>query len=217
MKLLHILASPRGGGSTTQLIADALLGELAASDTSLTVDTLDLFDHDLPAFTGPCIEAKYTLLRGGAIHEEHRDAWARIEDEIARFTSADTIVVSAPMWNFGIPYPLKHYIDCIVQPGYLFRFDEGGMPVPLVHGKRMVVVTSSGSDYSSSSPLHSIDFHEQYLRAIFAFVGIDDVTFVHGHSMDVPHRRDAGLVDALDEARTVARDGRWPRPVETAA
>jgi putative NADPH-quinone reductase len=27
------------------------------------------------------------------------------------------------MWNFGIPYKLKHYIDVLTQPGQTFNFD----------------------------------------------------------------------------------------------
>ena len=30
------------------------------------------------------------------------------------------------MWNFGIPYALKYYIDAIVQPGYLFQYTPDG-------------------------------------------------------------------------------------------
>jgi FMN-dependent NADH-azoreductase len=217
MKLLHLIASPRWGGSTTELIAQALLDDLAEHCAALEIETVDLFVEELPAIAGSNIEAKYSLLRGGSLDEAHATSWAHIEREIARFLSADAILISAPMWNFSIPYTLKYYIDCIVQPGYLFRFDEKGIPVPLVHGKRLVVVTSSGSDYSPDSPLHALDFHEQYLRAIFAFVGVTDVTFVHGQAMDVPGRRDDGLIRALDDARLVARDGLWPESDSVAA
>jgi FMN-dependent NADH-azoreductase len=211
MKLLHIVATPRSDSSTTLPIAQALLDELAERDADLVVETLDLFTADLPALAGSNIDAKYTLLRGSPVDAAHAASWARIEDEIARFLAADAVVITAPMWNFGIPYTLKYYIDCIVQPGYLFRFGEGGMPHPLVEGKRMVVVTTSGSDYSVASPLHALDFHEQYLRAIFAFVGVTDITFIHGHGVDVPGGRDAGVEHALEHARAVAADERWPQ------
>lgn len=213
MKLLHIIATPRLDGSSTMLITEALLDELTSREPGIVVDTLDLFTTDLPALAGTNIEAKYTLLHGEPIDAAHARSWSGIEREIARFLDADAIVITAPMWNFGIPYPLKYYIDCIVQPGYLFRFGGGGVPVPLVHGKRMVVVTSSGSDYSAASPLHALDFHEQYLRAIFGFVGITDITFVHGHALDAPGRRDAGLAQALADARAIGADSQWPQEI----
>lgn len=217
MKLLHIIATPRLDGSNTLTITNALLDTLAASREDLEIDTLDLFTADLPALAGQNIEAKYTLLQGGPLKDEHAESWAAIERHIERFLAADAVVITAPMWNFSIPYALKFYIDCIVQPGYLFRFGEGGYPMPLVHGKRMVVVTSAGSDYSEGSPIHALDFHEQYLRAIFGFVGIVDVTFIKGQAMDAPGRREAGLAAAIEHARAVGADGAWPGDTAAAA
>jgi len=38
------------------------------------------------------------------------------------------------MWNFSVPFVLKHYIDVIMQPKYLFRYTEAG-PEGFVKGK----------------------------------------------------------------------------------
>lgn len=210
MKLLHIIASPRNDASNTLRVSTAFLEELAETVPDLTVDTIDLFLADLPAVAGDNIEAKYTLMVGQPIDKRQVESWQQIEREIQHFLSADAYVISAPMWNLSIPYALKYYIDCIVQPGYLFRYDETGTPVPLVHGKKMIVVSSSGSDYSAASPLHSYNFQEPYLRAIFGFVGIYDITFVTGQAMDVSAPiREAGLELAVEQARAVARDESW--------
>lgn len=210
MKLLHIIASPRLDGSTTLEVSNTLLTSLEERFSALEIDTHDLFIADLPALAGSNIEAKYTLNSGHTLDEAHARSWAQIEDEIARFLAADVIVITAPMWNFGIPYTLKYYIDCIVQPGYLFRFGPGGYPVPLVSGKRMIVVTSSGSDYSPESPLHALNHHEPYLRTIFGFVGVTDVTFIHGHAADVAVAREVRLSEAHAHAREIAADDGWP-------
>jgi FMN-dependent NADH-azoreductase len=87
------------------------------------------------------------------------------------------------MWNFGIPHVLKHYIDVIVQPKYLFRYAEKGAE-GLVKGRSMAVITSRGGDYSEGSPFRPYDFQEPYLRAIFGFVGITDITFINAEPMD---------------------------------
>ncbi len=92
----------------------------------------------------------------------------------------------------------------------MFSFNELGYPVPLVLGKKMVVALSSGSDYSDASPLHALNFNEPYLRTIFGFIGITDVTFVNAYSMDVaPDIRSSSLEGALADARKVAEDDAW--------
>ena len=211
MKLLHIIASPRSDGSSTLPLSEALLDALGQRFPGLEVETLDLFTADLPAMAGTNIDAKYNLLSGRPVDAAHAESWGQIEAEIERFRSADAYVITAPMWNFGVPYALKYYIDCIVQPGYLFRFTPQGYPEPLLHDKRMVVVTSSGSDYSEGSPMHALNFHEPYLRTIFGFVGITDVTFVNAFSVDVPQRRAAAIDDALAAAKSTAWDAGWER------
>ena len=205
MKLLHIIATPRLAGSTTLGISEHLLRELGQNQPDLSIDTLDLFQADLPSIAGDNIEAKYTLLSGMPIGREHAESWNTIEREIERFRAADVYVVTSPMWNFGVPYALKYYIDCIVQPGYLFKFDEHGIPHPLLEGKKMIVVSSSGSDYSEGSPTQPFDYFEPYLRTVFGFVGIYDMTFIRAHAVDVgPSVRAASIEKAAEDAGLLA-------------
>lgn len=210
MKLLHIIASPRHEVSNTLKASDAFIASLREHHPDVTVDVVDLYDRDLPAIEGENIEAKYSLMVGRPIDPAHADAWAQVEAVIAHFLSADAYLISAPMWNLSIPYALKYYIDCIVQPGYSFRYDETGHVMPLVLGKKMVVTSSRGSDYSAGGPMHAFDFQEPYLRAIFGFIGITDVEFVSAQPMDAsPVLRAAAIADAVDRARTLAASADW--------
>ena len=185
MKLLHVVATPRNESSRTLAISQVMLKQLHRKFGDLQVDTLDLFESDLPAIAGDNIDTKYTLMKGLKIDKSHEVSWKEIEKLITQFLAADICLMSVPMWNFSIPYALKYYIDCIVQPGYLFRFDERGVPVGLVSGKRMIVVTTRGSDYSENSPYHAFDFQEPYLRAIFGFCGVRDIDFIHAQPLDI--------------------------------
>jgi FMN-dependent NADH-azoreductase len=210
MKVLHVIASPRGADSNSLRVSTALLGALQAQRADIEIEVLDLFKADLPALASDNIETKYTLLGGRPVDSDHVESWQAIEELIARFLDADAYVISTPMWNFGIPYALKYYIDCIVQPGYLFRLNELSIPVPLVHGKKMVCVTTRGNDYSSGSPIRSLDFQQPYLKAIFGFVGITDLEFISVDTTDVPSLRDASFATAAARARAVA--DAWSRP-----
>lgn len=207
-KLLHIIATPRGLASNTGRVSSVLLEELHGTDDELEVRTLDLFSADLPAVAGSNINSKYALMTGQHLDEEAHRSWAEIERTIEGFLDADVYLLTVPMWNFGIPYALKYYIDAIVQPGYLFRYNDLGQPEPLVHGKKMVCVTTRGGDYSG--PMASFDYVENYLRAIFGFVGISDITFFNVQPMDVSAdlRREA-FRTAVGDVRAWVAGGAW--------
>ncbi|MDQ1740900.1 MAG: FMN-dependent NADH-azoreductase [Pseudonocardiales bacterium] len=205
MKLLHIIATPRAARSGTLQISNAFLQRLNSRRPELEVGTRDLFAEDLPPVDGQNMDTKYRLMVGRPIDPDHAESWAHIETLIDEFLAADLYLITTPMWNFSIPYVLKYYIDAIVQPRYLFAYDEYGVPVGLVHGKKMVCVTTRGGDYSVGTPMHAYDAQESYLRQIFGFVGITDMRCVHGQPMDLaPAARAASLESATRAACSVA-------------
>ena len=208
-RLLHIVATPRGLASNTGRISSVLLDELDARYDDLVVTTLDLFSADLPAVAGVNIKSKYALMTGQPLDEASLSSWREIEKTIEGFLDADMYLMTVPMWNFGIPYALKYYIDAIVQPGYLFTYDELGQPHGLVLDRKLVCITSRGADYSSP-PLAALDFVETYLRSILGFVGITDVKFFNVQPMDIsPDARKAALRTAVAEVRSWVADGAW--------
>lgn len=217
MRLLHIVATPRGHESNSMRVSNALIEELYVKYNDLTVKVIDLFKSDLPSVAGDNIDSKYKLMTGQALDEQHALSWKQIEANIARFLEADIYLLTVPMWNFGIPYALKYYIDAIVQPGYLFRYNELGIPEGLVLGKKMICVTSRGGDYSAGSPIQSLDFVEPYLRTIFNFVGITDLTFINSQPMDISlDARKAAILKSIGEARDMVRTNQWAvqEPIE---
>ena len=203
MKVLHIIASPRGTSSNTLKVSQEFLNSLIATQDDLTVETLDLYREGLPAVAGENIESRYQLMVGHPIDPDHEDSWKFITVLIDHFLEADVILISSPMWNFSIPYALKYYIDCLVQPGYTFNYNAGGV-YGMAGGRQLVVVTSRGNDYSVGSPVRAFDFQEPYLRTVFGFIGFkdEDISFVNAQPMDVdPHRREVALERAGREAR----------------
>lgn len=216
-RLLHLIATPRGLASNTGRISSVLLEELD-DRYDLDVRSLDLFRADLPAVAGSNIKSKYALMTGQALDDEARASWGEIERTIEGFLDADLYLVTAPMWNFGVPYALKYYIDAIVQPGYLFTYDEQGQPRGMVHDRRMVCVTSRGGDYSQG-PMAQFDFLENYLRAIFGFVGITDIKFFNAQPMDITtDLRKSANKSAIREVRSWVSQGAWDAvPADTPA
>lgn len=122
-------------------------------------------------------------------------------------------LITTPMWNLGIPYQLKHYIDVIVQAGFCFQFTETG-PVGMANGKKMICITSRGSDYCAGSPIEALDFQEPYLRAIFGFIGIQDITFINAQPLDIaPDITAAKFQEAKEEAKQLAQSLALPEAV----
>jgi FMN-dependent NADH-azoreductase len=85
------------------------------------------------------------------------------------------------MYNFTISSLLKAWIDQIVRPGKTVIYGPGG-PKGLLTGKKVVVLTARGGAYSNGSPRAAYDYQEPYLRAIFAYIGLTDVTFIHAEN-----------------------------------
>ncbi|WP_321277375.1 FMN-dependent NADH-azoreductase [Thiomicrorhabdus indica] len=96
---------------------------------------------------------------------------------IEELKSADTVLVATPMYNFGIPSTLKSYFDHIARAGLTFQYTEQG-PQGLIEGINAVAIVSSGGDYRQP-PLDSMNFVDGYLKTIFGFMGIEDVTLIH--------------------------------------
>lgn len=204
-KLLHIIATPRGEESRTLKVTQAFLEALKEKSPGLEIDELNVTTEKLPDITAKNVSGKYVLLGGGDLSGELKDAWQEIVNHIERFLSADAYLVSTPMWNFSIPYQLKHYIDIIVQPKYLFKYTAKG-PEGLVRNKKMAVVTSRGGDYSPGSPFHPYDLQVPYIKTIFGLTGLTDITFINAQPMDMfgPDETDKIIEKAKEEAVKLA-------------
>ncbi|MFH1112329.1 MAG: NAD(P)H-dependent oxidoreductase [Pseudomonadota bacterium] len=174
-RLLHIKASPRGDRSYSGAAAEAFVSAYKEQHPGDEIVTLDLFKAELPAFDGLAVEAKYVILHGKKHTPEHRQAWLAVENLIAEFTSADKYVLSTPMWNFGIPYKLKHYLDIIVQPGYTFSFSPDEGYKGLVLGKPVVVFYARGGEYPPGTDYEAYDLQTKYLDLILRFIGFTDI------------------------------------------
>ncbi len=204
-KILHIIASPREDKSRTLQVSRTFLDELKAKHPDYKLSELNLGKEELPSLSHKRVDGKYMLMTGKDLFGEAKDAWNEIIQHIERFLSADIYPISTPMWNFTIPYMLKHYIDLIVQPKYLFQYTDQGVE-GLAKNKKMIVITSRGGEYKSEE-MKKFDFQEPYLRTIFGFVGITDITFINAEPMDRSEKvREEKINVAKEAAKTLAHE-----------
>ncbi|WP_428422427.1 FMN-dependent NADH-azoreductase [Methylibium sp.] len=174
-KLLHVVGSPRQADSRSAAIAALFLETWRELDPLLEVDTLDLWQDPLPEFDGDKAAAKMTVITGAAHDQRTRTAWDLITGVAARFTSADAYLFTVPMWNGGIPYRLKLYIDILMQPGVLFGFDPDQGYRGLLTGKRAAAIYTSGVYESGLPAAFGMDFHSTYFDWWLRAIGIEHI------------------------------------------
>jgi FMN-dependent NADH-azoreductase len=173
-RVLYIQASPRAG-AYSRAVADAFIRAYRERNPADEIVTLDVFGTDLPAFDGVALQSKYNIMHGRASSDEEMVAWRKIEKVIEEFKSFDKYVMAVPMWNFGIPYRLKQYLDVIVQPTYTFSFSPAEGYKGLVTGKPIVLVCARGGEYSDPESAVGYDFQKRYLELELGFIGFTDI------------------------------------------
>ncbi|MBN1126049.1 MAG: NAD(P)H-dependent oxidoreductase [Sedimentisphaerales bacterium] len=188
--LLYIQASPRDNRSKSTLVAEAMVNAYKQENPNDQVVTLNLFKMDLPEFNGPALETKYAILHGQNPTTPQKEAWKKVEWIIEQFKKADRYVLSTPMWNFGIPYRLKHYFDILIQPGYTFSFDSETGYKGLVTGKPIAVVYARGGSYAPGTATASYDMQKPYVELALQFIGFTSIHSIvveptlHGSSQE---------------------------------
>ena len=173
--LVYIEASPRKDRSHSIAVARGFVDAYEQANPDDVVKTLDLWNHALPEFDGDAIEAKYAVVHGAEHSSEQAAAWETVKTECRWVTEADKLLFSVPMWNLGIPYKLKHFIDVITQPGLTFTITPDGGYQGLVTGKPTVVIYSSGGQYDEGSPAHAYDLQQPYFETWLRFIGLTDI------------------------------------------
>lgn len=104
------------------------------------------------------------------------------------------------MYNFNVPSTFKAYIDQIVRVGRTFAITEQGLAGRVDSSKKMLVITARGGSYQQGTPAASYDLQEPFLRSIFGFIGITDITFIHVDNLN--SARD----ESLTKARTAVQE-----------
>jgi FMN-dependent NADH-azoreductase len=177
MMLLQIDSSARAGSVTRRLTAKF------AEEWRANHPTGEVIQRDLSTTTLPLITDDWnaTRIEPSKLSPAQRNYLSASDALIEEVQGADTIVIGAPMYNFAIPSLLKAWIDQIVRIGKTVGYGPNG-PQGLLGNKKVFVVTARGGAYEKGTPREKFDFQEPYLRHIFGFIGLTDVTFIHAEN-----------------------------------
>jgi len=136
----------------------------------------DLAETDLPPVNAEWIGAAHTP--EASLAPTQRAALATSDKLIAELQTADEYVIGVAMHNFSIPSNLKLWIDQIARAGKTFSY-QNGTPAGLLRNKKATFLVASGGVYEQGTPMAVMNFVEPYLRSMFGFIGVTDVTFIN--------------------------------------
>lgn len=207
--LLHIEASPRKTRSASIEVARGFIERFRAARPDTEVTTLDLWNGALPEFGAEALDAKYAGLAGAPLTPAQENAWRTLRELAAHLHRADVIVLSVPLWNFGIPYKLKQFIDLVSQKDILFTFDPARGLAGMLNSKTAVAVYARGLDYdaqsASGTPAAEFDLQRPYVEKWLRFIGVADVhAIVVQKTLFGPDVDRGAREAAADEARELA-------------
>jgi FMN-dependent NADH-azoreductase len=198
--VLVINSSAAREGSVSRTLVEDAVASLLEMNPFAKVVRRDLGSDPVPHLTVDTLNG----VRGTpATPAEHR-ARTLSDELIAELRAADTLVIGAPMYNFGVATGLRSWFDYVLRAGETFSYSAAG-PKGLLEGKRVIVVESRGGLYSEG-PASAVDFQEPYLRHLLGFIGLTDVTFVRAEKIGFgPEARTASVRQAkLDIASLTA-------------
>ena len=204
-QLLHISASPRGAASESLAIAEHFLAAVRDVRPDVEIDTLDLWDRSLPPFGPAAAGAKMAVFAGQAPTGEQAAAWQAAKSTFERFADADEYLFTVPMWNHGVPYILKQFIDVVSQPGMVFGFDPENGYTGLLTGKKAAVVYTSAVYGTGRAPSFGEDFQAPYVDGWLRWAGIDDITTVEFRPNLATANADSDRQRAYAEARDAGK------------
>ncbi|WP_319381856.1 NAD(P)H-dependent oxidoreductase [Thiomicrorhabdus sp.] len=177
--LLQIDSSASGVHSHSKALAEYFSEKWKNQTAEAETIEINLADNPPPHINSDIIGAMYT--KPADRNEQQTQHLAQSEEYLQQLKDADVLVISSPMYNFGIPSVLKAYLDHVIRVGETFVYGENG-PEGLLKGKKAYLFIASGGNYTQP-PLDQMNFVTPYLKTALAFMGITDVTVFEAANM----------------------------------
>ncbi len=192
--VLHIISSPRTNGSASRTLGNAIEEKLQEAYPEHVITTLDLLKNPFPHLGEEQVDSWFIPAENRT--REQNEAVKRSDDAIAQLQASDIIIISVPIYNFGIPSSLKAYIDHIARGGMTFRYSENGFE-GLVKNKKAYIAVASGSIFSEGD-YQAYDFVVPYLKSVLGFIGITDISVFRAEGLGLPVVQDTALSKGIE-------------------
>jgi len=203
MHVLRVDASVRQQGSLSREIGDAFLGALRKKHPSVQLTERDVGVNPPPLITSDWVAAAFTP---EAQRSEAQSQLLALSDQaIAELRQAEIILITAPMYNYGMPAGLKAWVDAVVRKDETFTFDlaRGDFPLqPVLSGKTLVLATAWGEFGFEPGGVRDGQGHlVGHVKAVSGYLGADRVEHVGVEYQEFADARfEASMQAALERA-----------------
>lgn len=178
MNVLHVCANPKPTEeSVSKQLAAAFFGKLIELRSDVELVNVDLYDEKPPFYS-------YELYRSvwNPVFDENYER-SKVEEmatnyaskQVELFNAADVLVLTMPMWNYGVPGVMKSWIDQILCPGLTFDISKEDGVKGLHKIKSIVLLVASGGIYKEDDERDALS---RQIRHAFGFIGIEDLEIV---------------------------------------
>lgn len=142
-RILKVDASARVERSLSRKLGDQFIADWSELSGPPEVTLRDVGKRPPPIITEDWIAAVFSQ----EMTPEQQELTKVSDELIAEIAEAEMIVITTPMYNYGMPAALKAWFDQVVRINKTFTFDlaRGDRPLkPMLPGKPVVVLTSWG-------------------------------------------------------------------------
>ena len=192
MKIYQIDSSARKDGSTSRALAKKLLNKIKKPNDEVIYRDL----NDEMVFVTGLTESGMNIDEKDQ-NENHKKMFELSNQLVKELKESDTIIISAPIYNYGPPATLKAWSDLVARVGETFRFKPNGRREGLLKNKKAyLVITSGGTKLNSKE-----DFLTPWLKFILNFFGIEEVQVISADQMALNYEK--SISDAEDQINKV--------------
>jgi len=176
MNILHILADPQPTEeATSKQIAMKFFMKIAELGSETEVVNVDLYQEPAP----PVSFEQYrnfwypVTIDGYVPTKVDIEASSYAIEQAEKVLAADALVLSMPMWNFGIPGLVKSWLDHILCPGLLYDLSKEGSK-PKHKLKQVICLVSSDDAFKEGDPRDALS---PAITTMFENIGVEEISF----------------------------------------
>jgi FMN-dependent NADH-azoreductase len=166
-KLLNVHYTPRTGSNTAKLVeivTDFTRERFQVTERNLLTEPphLLLSDHVDAYYKRHYLQQDLSPAEQSVINDMYKTA--------EQLEAADVVVLSYPIYNFGMPAVVKAWVDLVTQRDRAFSEKSFG-PEGLYAGKKALVLNTSGG----TKPGSFSDFSTPHIKRILNYMGISEI------------------------------------------